>query len=150
MPKGFSATVLAIIVTCVLSVSLVGWVIYSSTTPKVKGISSSVEVIRSGFSVSVASKGGTWDLYVLLCENKEQCVESLDSGVRWITKGGGETSNIEVFVEAKDSWKNYELIKVFLKPGWGSSDRAFSLTAQSVPIDIQIEKIQIWHCSSLP
>ncbi|MFA6981868.1 MAG: hypothetical protein WC243_02510, partial [Patescibacteria group bacterium] len=151
MPKGFTATTLAIIVTVVLTSSLVGWVVYSnSNTPKVKGVSSSGDVIKPGFSVDVASNRGTWDLYVFLCEKKETCLEGLETGVRWITRGGGKTVDSEVFVEARNSWDKYDYIKVFVKPGWGSEERKFTPVKENVPLEVQTQTINDVETILLP
>lgn len=142
MKRGLSATALAITTSIVLIASLISFVIYRNTfTPKVKGTSSLGEVIKPGFSVDVVSQKGTWELYVFLCEDKDGCTESLDSGVRWLTRGGGQTEDSEVFVEARDSWKKYEYIKLFVKPGWGSEDRNFVGTLEDVPL--QVESVTI-------
>jgi hypothetical protein len=142
MPKGFSATALAIIITIVLSFSLVTWIAYSnSSAPKVRGASSSGDLIKPGFSVDVSSQKGTWELYVFLCEEKDTCLESSDSGVRWLTKGGGKTSDSEVFLEATDLWDKYDYIKVFAKPGWGSDERKFSVSKENIPLEVEVKNI---------
>lgn len=151
MPKGFTATTLAIIVTIVLTSSLIGWVLYSNATaPMVSGVSTTGVSIEPGFSVDVISNSGTWDVYVFLCEKKDACLSSLNSGVRWITRGGGVTADSEVFVETADSWKKYDYVKVFAKAGWGSPDRKFTVAQERVPVDVSINEVEGVNVVLLP
>jgi len=48
----------------------------------VKGVETDV----SSLVVKVVSKSGSWDMFKYLCENKNQCVESLNSGNFWINQ----------------------------------------------------------------
>lgn len=129
MNKGFS---LPIVIIVALFISLPVIYFLSISKPQqqtVKGVSS---VKNSGFSIQIKSTNGTWDLLEFLCNDMDECTQSLTSGKRVETISGGITDSYEVFLEPSSDWDNYEFIKIYAKPGWGSSARTFSVVDKGV------------------
>lgn len=127
MQRGIAAPIL-IILFGILAIVLVGLsgipqkYFYNKSEEEVKG-ASVVQPVRSGFSVVVSSPG-TWDLAEYLCSDDE-CFDSVDSGKRHATIGGGATEAHEVVVTYSDEWDQFTHIKLFAKPSLGSSDEAY-------------------------
>jgi hypothetical protein len=146
MKKTFSITLVAIVVAAVLSLCAIVWLFYGKMVPPkddVKGVSTVGAIdVKPGFGISVTSQKGTWDTFVYLCKDKAECLASLDSGVRWTTVGGGEAADKDVFIEAKDSWKKYSYVKVFVKPGWGSPSRTFEARLEKVPLSVEKSSLE--------
>lgn len=129
MNKGFS---LPIVLILALFISLpVIYFVFSAraSAPKVKGTSTAANV---GFDVQISSTKGTWDLFEYLCATKDECTKALAGGKRLETISGGQASTYDVVVEPSQDWSAYKYIKLFVKPGWGSPFRSFSVdnTAQ--------------------
>jgi hypothetical protein len=128
MPKGFSSTLILIIIALLLVLPIALWVSFnkiSSSLSKesVKGASSSTIYAKPGFSVKVVSKGGGWDLFQYLCKTIEECEISVDSGKRGGTVSGGSVDSKEIIIGFDPSWSEYKYIKYYVKPSW-SNDAA--------------------------
>lgn len=106
--------------------------IYSSgikEEKEVKGASvSEINIPEKGLSVNVSSKVGTWEMYQYLCDTKDDCLESLMSGTRLGTVGGGVVSDYTIKVVPNSLWEGKEYLKLFIKSGWGSPARSFKVT----------------------
>jgi hypothetical protein len=124
MNKGFSLPIV-LIVALFLSLPVMFFVFSSrSSMPKVKGVATTSNV---GFDVQISSGKGTWDLFEFLCTTKEECSSSLTSGKRLETISGGQVKTYDVVVEPDQAWNEYKYIKLFVKPGWGSPFRTFTV-----------------------
>ncbi|MDC0449000.1 hypothetical protein OAL67_00075 [bacterium] len=100
--------------------------------PNVRGAKTNEVIPTNGFSLQVTSKGGTWELYEYFCKTKEECLTSLMSGERFGNVGGGAVEDYDVFLTPDDSWEEYKFVKVFIRAGWGSTDRSFNLVGAEV------------------
>jgi hypothetical protein len=95
----------------------VGYYYYTShSNLGVKGASDSR--LGNGLLINVSSKG-TWDLYEYLCDSKTNCPNFYGK------VSGGQTVDHEVFIEYAEAWKDYEYLKLYVEPGWGSVDSSF-------------------------
>lgn len=98
---------------------------------EVKGVST--PGYSTGFSVVVNSSQGTWDLYQYGCAGLDECRKSLFSGKKVSSTSGGTTKSYTLpFVAAPDSG-DISYVKFFVKPGWGSAQRIFSIEMGSYP-----------------
>jgi len=142
MQKGFSRPlVLLLLAFCGALLFLIAYK-KPSSSPYVKGVTSSVVPNSTpGFTLDVISTEGTWNVFVYLCENTEVCIESADSGKFWRVFGGGRTPHHTVVVPAQDVWKDFRFVKVFAKPGWGSSARTFAVAKNTVSFDLNIHEV---------
>ena len=60
-----------------------------------------------------------------LCKERAECLESLTSGkVLEKTSGGGVEDQV-VTLRYSTEWSQYEFLKIFVEPGWGSIQRDF-------------------------
>jgi hypothetical protein len=94
----------------------------------VKGVRSGEISENGGVSLVVSSSFGTWDLYEYLCVSMDECLSGLMSGKEWSTVSGGTTDGHEVNITFPPTWEEYEYLKVFVLPGWGSSSRSFNVS----------------------
>jgi len=126
MKKKVSVT-LIIIVAVFLVVPIAFWLLYSGkNSDDVKGAKTGAP----GLIVKVISKNGSWDMFKYLCEDEEQCVESLDSG-KFLDKtsgGGGEEQSITI--RYSSDWQSYKFLKIYVGGGWNSSDRLFNVSVK--------------------
>ena len=139
MQKGLSVPILIILLT-LFAASGLGYIGYSiNNAPKadVKGAISTPNIDK-GFSININSNG-TWDFFEYLCKTLSECENTLTSGKKFATISGGSTTDHEVVVASTASWKDYDYIKVFAKPGWGSISSGFSLTNLNSTIDATIK-----------
>ena len=132
MQRGFARPLFLISALLVigLPVALIasGTSVNSSLSKDVKGTATVVEnTAKPGFSVTVTSNNGTWELVKYLCKDLDECSASLTSGKRVGSIGGGSTSGYKVNVESSPDWSNYTYVKYFVKSGWGSATRTFSV-----------------------
>lgn len=98
----------------------------------VMGISSSDNSVeKKGVSVQVKSTSGTWDMYQYLCKTKDECLSDLFSGYSSGSVSGGASDNVNIYIEALNNWKDYEYLKIFVRPGWGSDSSSFNVTNSS-------------------
>ena len=105
------------------------------STKRVSDDVKGVETDFSGLVVKVVSKNGSWDMFKYLCENRDQCAESLNSG-KFLdkTSGGGGENDQFVTIKYSPDWKSYEFIKIYVESGWGSTDRVFKVSlSDSIP-----------------
>ncbi len=134
MQKGYSVPIVIIAIVLFLLLPLSLFVYKNnfnlSSTPKsVKGASVEGDGFsRPGFSVTISSKNGNWDLVEYLCKSIDECNQSLYSGVRWGVTSGGATENHEVVIE-NGEWEKYSYIKYFVRPAWSSTQRNFKVVS---------------------
>jgi len=96
---------------------------------------------KKGIILKISSGNGTWDMMKYFCKTKDECLTSLFSGKIIDTTSGGIVEDSNVTVDYSSDWTNYEFIKVFVKPGWGSSTRTFKVTSAGVIPNVTIEKV---------
>jgi hypothetical protein len=65
-------------------------------------------------------------LYQYFCKTADECKKELDSGTRWETLSGGQTTGHEIFTSEVPEWNAYRYIKIYTKPSWGSPYRKFT------------------------
>jgi hypothetical protein len=128
MRKGFSALFLIVMV-FFLAAPLVFYFTVSKGDSQIKGASSSEPSI--GFSVNVNSSQGTWDLYEYGCSDIDECRESLFSGKKLTIISGGEVNSHKIDFTGKNASQDVKYIKLFIKPGWGATQRDFTVTSGS-------------------
>ncbi len=130
MSKGFGA-LFFIIAAFFVAAPFVFFIVNLRAGSEVKGVSA--PGYSKGFSVVVNSSQGTWDLYQYGCADLDDCREGLFSGKKISMTSGGETSSYMLpFVIAPNSG-DISYVKFFVKPGWGSAQRIFSLDASTYP-----------------
>lgn len=133
MQKGLSVPLLLILLT-LFAASGLGYISYSISTKNIKTDvqgASIVPKIDKGFSILINSTD-TWDFFEYLCKTKEECENSLNSGKRNATVSGGATTNHEVVIAKSDDWNDFEFIKIYVRPGWGSRSNNFNLDMNSL------------------
>lgn len=126
MRKGFSALFVVIMV-FFIAAPFVFYFVVSREKTGVKGASSSAP-IKEGFSVTLNSAQGTWDLYEYGCSTLEECSGSLFSGKKLSIISGGKISNHTIGFSKSLLSEDSQFIKLFVKPGWGSMQRNFKLS----------------------
>ncbi|MFC1700358.1 hypothetical protein ACFLZ4_01785 [Patescibacteria group bacterium] len=122
MKKGsLLPVVLIVIVFIILPVSF--WYFSNSSNSNIHG-AKTLDLV--GVIVEIDSDG-TWGLSGYLCKTLEGCLSSLDAGEKVKTSGGGKGEGREVKLEYSGKWDEYEFLKVFVKPGWGSDSDDFNI-----------------------
>jgi hypothetical protein len=126
--NGFAVPVVLIFVAIFLLMPLVFWWVSSRNSRKedVKGAETSA-TSQKGTYIQVTSQSGTWDLLEYLCKTKDECVSGLEAGKKWEGVSGGNTEGHTVNISYSDLWEGYNYLKVFVRPGWSSQQRAFNL-----------------------
>lgn len=120
MRKGSILPVL-LIVTTFLLIPLVYWYFnYSKMKNNIKGIQSGAG--DNGFYITIDSTSGRWDLNSFLCEDKDNCLEYLESGKRLETISGGKTTDFRIHFKDNSEWDNYSYLKIYVKGGWGNQE----------------------------
>ncbi|RJR27138.1 hypothetical protein C4561_03165 [candidate division WWE3 bacterium] len=129
--NGYISPVVLLFIFLFISVPLIYWFVSSDegSPEDVKGSSDVVTEETEGLLVNVTSES-TWDMYVYLCKNSDECDESLTAGKRVGVFSGGVVSKFTVAVPLDETWTEGNVVKFYIKPGWGSSGRVFS--AESV------------------
>lgn len=129
MQKGFSLPLILFII----SLTIVGGIVYVEFSQR------SIEQVRGakdaglgmrGFSVNISSSG-PWDLYEYLCKDKEECVRSFSSGSVRTTMSGDTTLEHELVIPYSESWKDYDYIKIYVRPVWGTGQKDFLIADSS-------------------
>ncbi|KKS06076.1 MAG: hypothetical protein UU59_C0036G0006 [candidate division WWE3 bacterium GW2011_GWE1_41_27] len=130
MRKGFGA-LFFIIAVFFIAAPFAFYIASLRNSSEVKGVST--PGYPKGFSVVVNSSQGTWDLYQYGCADLDECRKSLFSGKKVsLTSGGADKSYTLPFVVAPGS-QDVSYVKFFVKPGWGSAQRIFSIDMGSFP-----------------
>src|SRR4030065_1332842 len=129
MKKGFSLVII-ISVLSIFGAALLGYIGYmsesSGSQDEVKGISSQNKN-NSGFSI-ILSSPSTWDFYEYVCKDLDECKKSLLSGKKYASISGGSVFDHELVVTYTDQWRDYQYLKIFMKPSLGDPTENFSLT----------------------
>jgi hypothetical protein len=94
-----------------------------------------------GVIIKVSSNYGTWEMSKYLCKTEDECLLSLTSGKNLDMVGGGVVENQDVAILYNDSFKDYEFLKVFIKPAWGSQARKFIASSIQGSPQMSIENI---------
>jgi hypothetical protein len=123
--KKASVLPIVIIVATFLIIPVFFWIINFGNS---KGNIQGIETGSSGLSIKIISKDGAWDLSKYLCKDKNECIESLTSGKSLDKTSGGGVYDQEVGIKYSSDWDQYQYIKVFVEPGWGSADRNFMVS----------------------
>ncbi len=138
MNKGFSLPIVLIVALFISLPVMFFFFSTRATAPNVKGAFTTANV---GFDVQISSNKGTWDLFEFLCTTKEECTTSLTGGKRLETIGGGQVKTYDVVVEPDQAWNDYKFIKLFVKSGWGSPFRTFSVSDPAQIPGAEVTKI---------
>ncbi|EKD94925.1 MAG: hypothetical protein ACD_25C00157G0002 [uncultured bacterium] len=126
MRKGFGA-LFFIIAVFFIAAPFAFYITSIRSGPEVRGASTSG--YPEGFSIVVNSSQGTWDLYQYGCADLDECRNSLFSGKKVSMTSGGATKSYTLpFAVAPDS-QDIKYVKYFVKPGWGSAQRTFSVNS---------------------
>jgi hypothetical protein len=114
---------LIIIISAFIIIPVVFWVFtFRNNADNVRGTT----VASSGVLVKIISEKGSWDMSKYLCEDISTCLESLTSGKSLEKTSGGWGAGQTLVIRPTSDWSQYEYIKIFVKSGWGSSERFFS------------------------
>lgn len=114
--------------------------VYKDSQNNIKG--AKVTGFENGAYVAIDSKGGTWELNSYLCKSRSECLESLSSGTKLETKGGGHGQNYEVEVVYKNEWDNYDFLKLFVRSGWGAPSGHYGVVDRGVVTGTSVEEIK--------
>ncbi len=136
--KKTSLLPLVIIVATFLIIPIAFW-FYSSKDSEGNIQGAKTKSDTPGIIVKIKSNNGTWDLNKYLCVNKEECLESLISGRSLETTSGGIVEGKYITIKYTSDWDSYEYLKVFVKPGWGSTIRKFNASLVSSVSGVYIE-----------
>lgn len=138
--KKSSLIPLVFIISLFLIVPATFWVLTSKTSNEnVQGVS--IKSDTKGVLVRVDSNYGNWDMAKYLCKDKETCEVSLISGKGLDTTSGGQVKNGDVAVEYTADWKDYQYLKIYVRSGWGSQVRDFSVSKIGSVPGMTIEKM---------
>jgi hypothetical protein len=135
---GFTLPIVLIFVLAFLAAPLVFWYTNSRsvTQPSVQGAQSTNS--KEGTHIQVTSQNGAWDLVEYLCKTKDECTESLTSGKKWEAISGGVTSGSSIKINYSELWKDYQYLKVFVKPGWGTATKSYAVKNEFGATDAQV------------
>ncbi len=132
MRKGFTVPLILVLVLVLIMVPLIFWMstnnFNASTSADVMGANDTSKTPnKPGFSVTVNSNIGVWDLLQTGCATLDECKESLSSGKRLATASGGTGVNNTVNVYPDPTWSGYEYLKLYVRSGWGNGTVGFDL-----------------------
>ncbi len=136
--KKTSLLPLVIIVATFLIIPIAFWFLTSKNSDgniqgaKTKGDS-------AGVIVNIKSSQGTWDLNKYLCKSEKECLESLVAGKSLETISGGVVENKLITIKYASDWDSYEFLKIFVKPGWGSTLRKFDASLVNGVSEVYME-----------
>lgn len=146
MPKGFS-TLLIIIFIAFLSLPILFWA-YSNS--KQKGEAKGAISAKNGFSVYITSNSGTWKLRRYLCESKQECLSSLDSGEKLENISGGITEKNAIHIKYLPNYSNYSYMKIYVESGWNSTPRLFKALSKGDINDTAIYDLEETNVALIP
>ncbi len=120
-------------------IPVVFWVVSSDkkNSEDVKGAKTG----SSGAVVKITSKNGSWDMYKYLCKNSSECLESISSGKMVEKTSGGGVEDQFVSLGYSSDWSDYEFLKIYVEPGWGSVERTFSASKSDGLDDVVVKNI---------
>ncbi len=95
-----------------------------------------------GLLINVKSENGTWDMYKYICKDRGECLESLTSGKALGKTSGGGGEDQFVSLRYSPDWESYEILKIFVSPGWGSIERYFSATFNQDVAGSSVERFE--------
>jgi hypothetical protein len=127
MSKGFAQPLLIITIVAVLGLSFALLYTRGDFSKDVKGTSTASADTKPGFSVSIVSTGGMWELSKVLCLTEDECSNNFSGGKKIGSIGGGETDSHTLSIQYSPDWKDYKFMKIFVKPSWNSSTRNFNV-----------------------
>mgnify|MGYP001013730207 CR=1 FL=1 len=111
-----------------------------------ENVDENVQGVRSGSTgvvLKIVSNGGAWDMFKYVCESKEKCLESLESGKKLDVTSGGGIEEQSVAIKYTHEMESQEFMKIFVKPGWGTVERAFNVSLDLDASDVSIEKMNV-------
>jgi hypothetical protein len=118
---------LVIIVSAFVVIPVVFWIFtFGEESEDVRGSRTG----DSGILINIISKNGAWDMSKYLCEDITICFESLTSGKSLEKTSGGGIEDQSIIVRPSKDWDSYNYVKIFVKSGWGSSERFFTVSSQ--------------------
>jgi len=137
--KKFSLLPLIIIVAVFLAVPVTFWALSSSknSSDDVRGVKTGV----FGLIIEVSSKNGFWDMSEYLCKDREECLESLQSGKFLEKTSGGGVDDQYVTLRYSSDWGSYQYLKIYVEPGWGSMERDFNASLKEHVENSSVEKL---------
>lgn len=140
---GFTIPFVTVFVLVLLISPILFFVFHNTflTDPMVKGASISAPInsqsTDSPINITVSSNSGTWDLFAYLCSEQESCAKPLDSGKRVVSVSGGITKGQQVAISYTEAWSNFKYVKIYVRPGWGSTLRTFVASVSGDDLVIQ-------------
>ncbi|MBP7786062.1 hypothetical protein KA062_02300 [Patescibacteria group bacterium] len=115
------------------------WIISTNKNSEdVKGAKTGI----SGAVIKIISKNGSWDMYKYLCKDSTECLESVSSGKMVEKTSGGGVEDQFVNLGYSSDWANYEFLKIYVEPGWGSIERLFSATKSDGFDNVAVRNIE--------
>jgi len=116
---------LIIIVSAFIIIPVVFWVFTFREEPNdVRGVTTG----GNGVLINIVSKNGAWDMSKFLCEDISTCRESLTSVKPLEKTSGGGIEEQSIIIRSSKDWDSYEYLKIYVKSGWGSVERFFSIS----------------------
>ncbi|OGC77525.1 hypothetical protein A2619_01940 [candidate division WWE3 bacterium RIFOXYD1_FULL_39_9] len=130
--NGYVSPLVLFFIFLFISIPIIYWgaTSWGKSAVSVKGTSDVVLAGGRGISVEVTSVGGTWDLYAYLCNSEEECSDNLTSGKKIGVFSGGNSEQFLVQIPYDSSWDSHKYVKLYVKTGWGSTSRTFSVSGQ--------------------
>jgi hypothetical protein len=139
---GYTMPVVALFVLAFLVAPLGFWIAGSHDLAQ-RQVQGAVSVhLDEGVYVKIISGKGSWDLFQYLCKTQDECTQSLSSGRKWESLSGGITEGSSKRLNYSDTLNGYQFIKVFVKSGWGSSDKnMFRVDVTSLSPEVEMVQI---------
>lgn len=142
MRKGFTVPLILVLVLVLVLVPLIFWIstnnFNSSSSNDVMGTTDSKLPNKPGFSVTVNSGVGVWDLLQTGCVSLEECTQSVSSGRRLATASGGSGVNNTVNVYIDPNWSSYEYLKLYVRAGWGANTQGFDIESSGELDNVEV------------
>lgn len=137
--KKTSLLPLVIVIATFLIIPIAFWFLTSKNTDgNIQG--AKTKSGSAGVVIDIKSSQGTWDLNEYLCKNIDECLESLFSGKPLETISGGVVGDKFITIKYVSEWDSYEFLKIFVKPGWGSTIRKFNASLSNDVSGAYIER----------
>jgi hypothetical protein len=141
--NGYTTPLVVLFIIMFVSIPIIYWSFFSKSesVAEVKGVTRVAEVDNAGLNLAINSIGGTWDMYTYLCDDPEQCLDTVSSGKRISVSSGGKVENYLLKLPFDESWKKQKYLKIYIKAGWGSQNRTFKASNISQNSNVKVETI---------
>ena len=138
MQKGIAVPIILVSISFLIIGSFI-YFEFASRKDKIdiKGISTSSD--SKGFSVIINSQAA-WDFYEYLCKDLQECKNSLTSGKRVSIISGAQAEEHELVINLVKEWHDYEYLKLYVSPVWGSIQDSFGIELLKDQIGAEIFK----------